>query len=169
MWQHLGLWSRSESGCVPNSTTLQKLMRDNFLFYHYIPLFLYSQAWWARKLTFPPVMDIWSNESVKFQPLNTTMTKQMAILCDVHVVLSFIPCHWCNDWRKKIIHILFNSLIAVRTWTVIGIQNRGVNEYPTHKKYSSALIFANFTGWGSWFPKQLIPLYFLFLLQWREK
>ena len=74
------------------------------------------------------------------------MTKQMAILCDVHVVLSFIPCHWCNDWRKKIIHILFNSLIAVRTWTVIGIQNRGVNEYPTHKKYSSALIFANFTG-----------------------
>ena len=24
-------------------------------------------------------MDIWSNESVKFQPLNTTTTKQMAI------------------------------------------------------------------------------------------
>ena len=173
MRQHLGLWSRSESWCVPNSTNLQKLMRDNFWFYHYMPLFLYSQAWYARKLTFPPVMDIWSNDSVKFLPLNTTMTKQMAILCDLHVVLSSIPCHWFNDSRKEIIHILFNSLIAVRTWTVIGIQNHGVNEQPTHKWYSSTLISANFASWGSLFPKQLTPtLFFMFLcfmLQWREK
>ena len=145
MWHHIVLWSRSESGCVPNSTTLQKLMRDNFWFYHFIPLFLYSQAWWARKLTLPPVMDIWSNESVKFQPLNTTTTKQMAILCDLHFVLCGNSVSWIQWLEKKtIIHILYNSLITVRTWTLIGILNCGVNEYPTHKKYSSALIFCHF-------------------------
>ena len=98
------------------------------------------------------------------------MTKR--IHCDLHVVLSFIPCHWFNDWRKKIIHILFNSLIAVRTWTVIGIQNCGLNEYPTQKVF----INTNFCHFR-WLRKLISEaansaLFFMFLcfmLQWREK